>query len=335
MGLAACVAAVRLGAQGIDGAPVHAYAPAPRLARAAEARGIALAGLSREAARREPRPGDALVCLIVLEERDRRTEWLVQLAGPIGSTPGGDETVLYGMDGRPIRFPAKRERYRLVALGPCRSGDERGVVRVRDTEVEMNAAFLDASLMRAAGFIHRTGRARLEGRLGAEEWFTVLPSRPAEPDPAARARFVDAVGMTDEDERAVAAAVPALNEFARVIAATPGLREVLFSLIKPPSLWSLVSRFGRLQTDFRFQSADVVPSDEPPLGFAGLGPCFIVPFTFSVQGAPALDCTILVVEDRPPLRMCGGIVALVAKSPERPDTRLIVRVLATRPERRG
>ena len=308
-----------------------AYGASPALAARAQSRGIPLSGLLVDAKATEPAPDDAIVCLVVLEARERRTEWLLHLRGPTARAEDSrNATELYAMDGRPIRFPGRRERYSIVALGPhprSSSGPDKIPVRVLD--VDMRTSFLDASMLQAADFIHRTGRARLEGRLGPDEWFTVLPTPPDPANPAARERFVIAAGMTDTDERAVTATVPVLNEFARVIAETPGLRDVLFAVVPKPSLWSIVSRFGRLQTDFRFRSGEVVPLDQPP-GFAGLGRCFIVPFTFSVQGKPALHCTMLVVDARPPLRMCAGIVALVATSAERPDVRLVLSVLATR-----
>lgn len=316
--------------------PIHEYQPAEALgARGAEA-GVPFGGITLADSPGLPHADDRVVLFVVLDERVAQTQWLVQLAGPVrtASTTGEGrirETLLYGMDGRAIRFPHRRETYTILSIGPHRPGDAADRVPVRSLEVGMNAAFLDERFDRAAGFMLRTGRARRDGALRPDEWFTVLPHPPVPPDAAARERFVVAAGLTDADERAIAATVPSLNEFARVISRTPGLREVLFSVVEKPSVWSLLANLGRIETDFRFRSGEVVPSGEPPLGFAGIGPCYVVPFTFSINGKAALECTMLVAEPRPPLRLCGGIVAIVAEVPGRSDVRLIVRVLAARP----
>jgi len=177
----------------------------------------------------------------------------------------------------------------------------------------------------------RTGAARSVGAIGQEELFTVYPSRPKRAAAGARERFVEAAGLTDADERAVAATVPMLSEFARIMADTPGLRDVLFSVAKRPSVWSVVSRFGRLDADFRFRSGGVTVSPDSPEGFAGVGRSHVVPFDFVLNGDIVLSCSTLVAEARTPLRLCGGIVAIVATSPENPDVRLVARVLAARP----
>lgn len=194
----------------------------------------------------------------------------------------------------------------------------------------MNAGFLGERMVEAAAFMFRAGRARKDGRLRPDEWLSLTPRPPRRADPEFRARFAAEAGLTDESERAVAASVPMLAEFSRVIAETPGLREVLFTVVEKPSIWSIVSRFGRIDSSFQFHSGDVVPSMGPPTGFAGIGRSYVVPFTFSINNRAALACTTLVAEPLPPLRMCGGIVALVAESPVRPGARLIVRVIASR-----
>ncbi|MBE2214374.1 MAG: hypothetical protein IAE82_10925 [Opitutaceae bacterium] len=331
-----------------DWPPVHAYAPLPDLAAAAAREDVPLAGITLARDPAGAHADDTVVLLVVLDERVRHTQWLVRLRGPRPAIERAAApprtTVLYGMDGRAIRFPGRRETYAILSLGPLvgaatavataprgRDGVAPGETPARAATVTINAAFLDERFDRAASFMLRTGMARREGALRADEWFTVHPRPPSPPDAAARERFVAAAGLTDADERAIAATVPALGEFARVIAGTPGLREVLFAVVEKPSIWSVLTRFGRLETDFRFRSGEVVPSAEAPLGFAGIGRCFVVPFTFSINGEPALECSMLVTEPRPPLRMCGGIVAVVADVPGRSDVRLIVRVLASRP----
>lgn len=308
---------------------VHEYEPSAALSEAAAKHRIAVAGIDVGVPSDSTVTDDVVVCLVVLDARGRRTEWLVEVRGPstAPASPHG-ATVLYLADGRAIRFESRQARLSIRALGPHRPDRPGEAIPLSQASAEMNTAFLGESMLRAADFIYRAGRARFEGRLKAEDWFSVLNEPPARPDPDLRARFVQATGMSEADERAVAASVPALNEFAQVIAVTPGLREVLFSVARKPSLWSIASRFGRVETDFRFRSGEVVPASEPPLGFPGLGPCFIVPFTFSIQDRAALECTMLVVEPRRPLRLCAGVVALVAQAPDVAESRLILRVIA-------
>jgi hypothetical protein len=273
--------------------------------------------------------------LVALDEGPRHSQWLVRLRGPLSADSSEKrqsrrETVVYAPDGRAIRFPGKPERYSVLALGPWQSEQPATPIPEREALVVMNAGFLDERMVEAAAFMFRAGRARKEGRLRMDEMFTLLPRPPDRVDPAFRARFASEAGLTDESERAVAASVPMLAEFSRVIAETPGLREVLFTVVEKPSVWSVVSRLGRIDSSFQFHSGDVVPSMGAPTGFAGIGRSYVVPFTFSINGRAALDCTMLVAEPRPPLRLCGGIVAVVAESPQRPGARLIVRVIAAR-----
>lgn len=318
--------------------PLHEISPAPGLLSAAAERGVPTERLELTENAGAPPPDDTVVLFVALEEPARQTQWLVQLIGPgavDAAGADGHERVreLYGMDGRTIRFPSRRETYRIVASEPYHAGSAPTRIRFRDLEVAMEAGFLDERMDRAADFMMRTGRARLEGRLREDEWFSILHRPPQVPDAATRARFVEATGLTDDDERALAATVPALDEFARVIARTPGLRDMLFSVVEKPSLWSILARWGRLETDFRFHSGEVERREESPAGFDGVGRCYRVPFTFSINGKPALECKMLVTRARRPLRMCGGIIGFVATSPDRPEVRLVVRVVAARPGR--
>jgi len=339
--VAVCALGVHLSA-GTDAVwpKAHEYTAVAPLVAAAQDEAMPLDRLISAGPSVGPDAGDTVVLLVVLDERVRQTQWLVQLRGPVrveaaGSERAGRDTVLYAMDGREIRFAARRETYEVVTLGPVRSDRPDAAVPRHREEVAMNASFLDEAFERAAQFMLRTGLARREGRIGPDELFSVLPSRPRKPDAAARERFVTEVGLTEADERSIAATVPMLSEFARIMAETPGLREVLFSVMEKPSLWSIVSRFGRLEADFRFRSSEVGVSTGSPLGFEGAGVCYVVPFDFIVNGTRTLDCTTLVARGHPPLRLCGGVVAVVASSPEKPDVRLVARVIAARPGASG
>lgn len=107
----------------------------------------------------------------------------------------------------------------------------------------------------------------------------------------------------------------------------PVLRELLFEVIDPPSLWSIATHFG---VDIRLR-IEPPPPDAAPIPVAGVADeVRAVAIELHVNGSPALWVTLLVAQPHAATRVCGGLVGAIAQHPTDPSRFAAVRLLATR-----
>lgn len=154
--------------------------------------------------------------------------------------------------------------------------------------------------------------------------------------------FVDACRAMEQAEPAGADAEAALRrariEYAAesmqslvtllgIVARDDTLSDILWQVVRRPSLLSVLWHFGvsiSLQPRFR----EAIRAAALPPHLPDLAPSWVVPFTLTINGAPALYADLLVTAPDPPLHLSGGILGVSARHPDDPARRFSLLLLA-------
>ena len=315
---------------------VFATAPEVTLAKVANAAGVETSRFDLPGEGGAPRVGDSVAGLVTLIEPEQTRQWIVGLK--IGEVDVVEETLppsltLFSSSGAEMRFESAHAAVDVRTLGPVDlsappGGDES--VRITDARAVVNREFLALGFDRASQTIIRLKKARDDGRIRKDERIS-FSERPFKPGEIARGRDIIArAGLSVEDERAFAATFPALMTYVRLVTQTQGLSQILEAVVRKPSLWSVIWRFGRVTWNLRFESASVMALDPLEVGLPEATPVFQLPFTLMLNDQPALECTLIVAPPHPPLLTSAGIVGLAGRRPGSDERRLIIRLFSAR-----
>ena len=255
-----------------------------------------------------------------------RWDWEVEAGVDAEAVFAGHQELLDGfVANRSGRDLAAGDR---VLLGMCVDGGGPATTRFVELEVvDPGGGEPGEATVRATVF-----DARRE-RLGSAEFSIVRQSLLGELD-ATCARFADG-GEADADAAvggrwtpggggrgSKAAGVLVLAEMVRVLESTPLLRDLLWECVSRPGLFTLLTAGPSVSFGAEFERSVRVASvfEERP--------CYRFPFLIRIAGEPALRCTVLATDGRPPLTLCGGILALAGESFDAVPRRVLVQVLA-------
>lgn len=296
----------------IEQPPLPREVPAALVQAAAEHR-VPIEGFSAAGEPRHLTLGDEVTALVTLRERKGERQWLIHLrAAPPSAAeqkehPPRDLT-LTAVSGRVHHFPTGGGlALDTATFGPVGGG------RAGQPTLQRARAFVSPDLL-AIG-LEESCRTNLD-----------LTSRYPAPPPGTTA---PPATLTEAEERAMLTFMPALMSFYDVVQNTPGLRDILWSLIEKPSAWSVVKRGGRVDTNLELGDNSVAPTGIP--GWPGsTPPRYRMSFALSFNGHPALNCSLFVTAPVTPLLTTAGIVALVAEPPGRTDKHLEIRLVAAR-----
>lgn len=310
--------------------PIEHPAPSAIIRALAEREAIPLTGWETVTDRQQVAAGDRCIVLVTLTSGRREEQWLLdftvaaltddEIAVASGNPAAG--ATLYTSSGRELKFDGQRVALNATLLGPLRTDEsriERALDRVERQTVRLmvNGEFLALGLDQAAATILRLRDD--SGKVG----FGLRADQPFPADEAAanRAAF-DAKGITAADERAIAAAVPALGEFLGIAAGTPGLRNILFKVVDIP-WWALIRDLGGVSTNINLDGARLhALADEPGR--------YVIPLTVAINGKDALVAQLVVGRPQPPGTALAGITVITAGRPNGQGPRVVIELLATR-----
>lgn len=298
--------------------------PSDAVVRFAAEHGIPLERFDPPRADGRALPGDLAVALLNLRDGTERKQWLVQfsLAAPTAQDlrdhPAGDLT-LNATSGRTYRFAASnRLAVDIHIVGPFAAGQR------RPPDEKRGRAVISADLLGIG--LDETCRTLLKlnppsaGKAGTAS--TAASSGPAPVVPAA--------ALSEAEERALFGFVPTLGAFLQTVQNTPGLREILWDLLKKPSVWTFLKHRGGIDLNLDLNGPDAVSPVEPLTWAPVATPLYRMSPVLSIYGKPALRCALIVTAPRPPLLTTGGIIGLAATPPDSSDKRLDVRIVAVR-----
>jgi len=270
------------------------------------------------------------VALVTRQHGRKQTPWLVDFTVGVLNTDEQEKmaaadasgTTLHPSTGRELKFGFEPVAMNVVVVGPLATDEkqiERAVKRVeiKKTRLVVNGELPGLGLDRAATTIMR--RRDNSGTVGFG--VTTGPPFPAEEAAANRARF-ETRGVTAEDERAIAGAVPALFEFFGIAVKTPGLREILFKAIDIP-WWAMVTRLGNVSSHIAMPGAGIRTAE------ADDG-ADVVPLKISINNQLALMAELVVERPHAPGSALAGITAIYAGQPDGDGPREALVLVATR-----
>lgn len=131
--------------------------------------------------------------------------------------------------------------------------------------------------------------------------------------------FAARIGVTPAEERAFAGVMPALFEFLGIAQQTPGLSELLWRTLDLPSALSIVRNLGVRDVSFAFQGRETTRLDPRAWNLSAEKTAYLLPLDLKLNGHPSLVVKMVVTAPQPPRLVSGGIVAMVAESPSKPD----------------
>ncbi len=135
--------------------------------------------------------------------------------------------------------------------------------------------------------------------------------------------------LTLNEQRAIIGSGLALNSYVEFIQETPGLDDLFYKVVKPPSIWSVVTHLG-VQVSLDFVRECVAPLEPTKWKLPPGTRCYTYPLALRVNKQPALTTTLIVSPPRPPLLGCAGIVGFLAENPKDKETFLLLQIISAR-----
>lgn len=264
--------------------------------------------------------GDVVTALVSLTDGAQLQQWLVALevveATAKEKQDKNPPMVFHRSSGHVLRFDSERAALAIRTFGPL-AGDKAGgkPPAVKQSRAVVDADFLMLGLHRAPAMSERMRKARdaVPGRPHGEVQIGPQPYPPEVVAQARKNREID--GVTEADERGLIGSFLAVVQFFQIASRTPGLQDVVMSVIDIP-WWSIIRRGGKMPG----VNFDILPDqraiDETPWGLPKGSGMWAFPFGLRLNGEPALLCQLAVVEPRPPLLPAAGIVGLAAGRPD-------------------
>lgn len=300
--------------------------PWPAIAALAAEQHLPLTGIDPSSEKPELRAGDFVTVLFSLTKGDTRRQWLaefraVEPTSAERSAPSLENRTMYTSTGLKFEFASHLAALDLRMFGPCELNPQAATVaRPHQAHLLVRSDFLSAGFNRYCEIVLRLPEAK-------RDFPYFISSSPFPPERISHDKPVaQAIGLQLEDERAIAALGPALDEFLKIAERTPGLKELVLAIADLPPIWRWV--FGG-QTGFYFDPLKMAQLDGSAWGLPGT-PVYRAPFTYWLNGARAMKGVFFFTSPKPPLLTCAGIVALEVESPKHPERRLELRVLAAR-----
>jgi hypothetical protein len=313
----------------------------PEIVEAAERAGMPTAGFDAPAHRDGLRKGDSVVALVTEVNKHVTHHWLIRLAtnqlsekekamAPLPALR------LHTSTGRMFDYGGERAALAIQVIGPftynprSKKRPDKGA-KDRWSGTFVNADSLGRGFDQLALAIMRLGELRQRAPNSIPDSFAFASG--VEPFPVEVAEVgagvAKQIGLGPESERAVHGASPALAQFLQIASQTPGLNDILLSVLDIS--WTRVfTRLGRLPEISITFIDPFVELDPAEWGLPDSMALFQVPMEVKLNGKPSLVCRMAVTTAKPPLRVSAGIIGIAAQRPDGTGPQLMIRVLASR-----
>lgn len=197
-------------------------------------------------------------------------------------------------------------------------------VRDRKESIESSMLLARVALLELGWLAPHYSQARLPQRFleqGLYEVCRLNQGRPASES---------ARSLSMEEEQLEMAGWMSLIAFLQVIQENTDLSEVLWKVIKRPSMLSLLFEGGSIHLSLlpKFQAVELVPAGLPaPLDALE---AYRLPIHIDVNGTRGLEVELLVCPSQPPLHLAAGMVRLEGTHPEHSDRRVVIELVGAR-----
>ena len=269
-------------------------------------------------------PGDSATFLGTFVHKRSCTQWLlyVEVASfTSGWQPEKKPTPMtVNLFGTPIEFESKPIPAKLRMLGPFDVGATEPLnVKERKAVFTMNESFLSLGLESAAAVLWRWSQIQ-SNTFSTSQTNNVQRKKTKPPL---------------EEQRAIAGAIPALTSYFEIVQHVDGLEDILWKLVKWPSVWSMVKDRGiEAGIGFGGDGPPPVPTSPQNWNLPPSTPVFYFPCLLSLNQEPSVKITLVVTKPNPPLLTCGGIIGLLAEKVGDDQTYMTLRIVDAKRARR-
>ncbi len=308
--------------------PHEVFAPGAALLEVARRSDVPLTGIDQVLERQRVLPGDRAVVLVSLRDGDTVEQWLVDFQVAVLSEEERtnlaenppQQMTLHTSTGRSFTFGFDPVAVEVWVAGPLKLSEKNPVraadrAKTRRARFVVNGEYLGLGLDQAAEAILNLADAET-GRLGLEARNTEFGAE----DTAANRQLLAERGLTEELEKSVVGAMPALMAFFNIAAQTPGLKEILFEVVDVP-WWKVIKSLGELSTNFHFDGFRLRRVPDSPGRY-------IIPLGVDINGATVLRTELVAGRAYAPLTTLAGITALYAGQPDGRGPRLAIALLS-------
>jgi hypothetical protein len=306
----------------------------PALVEFAGTHKISLHGIEFAGEAAVPRTGDGVTLLVTLQRGESAQQWLVTLtaedltdAERAMKSPG--ESVIFTSTGLELRFPNSRAALEVYLAGPFVSAglEKRPAVVETRTRALVNGQFLTRGLDRFTRSALEVGDRMRAARV--DDFVYGTQGQPySEPLLKIGRHWAERFKLTPEEERWANEAYFAMIAFFEAARKIGPLDELAHEVLETPSMWSIGRHFGVTSwIAFRWPDVEVVDGKHAPVA----APAYTFPLKIGFNEILGARATIVVTAPRPPLQVCGGILAIGAEHARDASRRLFIRLIAARP----
>ncbi len=268
---------------------------------------IPLGGFDVSFTNRVLQPGDSMTVLGTVSIKKKESQWLLYVEAQRPTHTTNPPPYVLNLFGSPIKFESKPVPAKLRMLGPFAVSKTASDSKEQTDQFELNESFL---------------------ALGLEQAAEVMHDRNVMTNSAPEARDIMKAKLTPQEQRALAGAIPALTSYFEIVQHTDGLESLLYKVVKLPSVWSMVRRFG-VTVEFNVLP-DPSPANPTDWGLPPGTPIYYLHCMLLLNKQPALKVTLVVTNPDPPRLICAGVVGLLAEKPGDEETYMTMRLVSAK-----
>jgi hypothetical protein len=292
----------------------------PTLVSAANRDHIPIEGMDAWSGTNTLRPGDSATVLVTFIQGKKQTQWLLYLEAatpdPAKATNKPSTFVVGSAFGPPIKFKSRPFPVKLRMFGPFAAAGLAKQPKANETDAQfsVNEDFLALGLDESAALLHR--------------WSKVTNF-----NKGLTSKAMLAMNPTPAEQRTLSATFPALISYFEIVQHTEGLEDLLRKLIELPSLWSIIKHRG-VQMNLTFGDGLLPsPANAADWNLKPSTPAYYFPWLLRLNGEPALKITLVTTSPRSPLRICGGVVGVLAEKIGDEETYMTLRLVSAKGKR--
>lgn len=253
--------------------------------------------------------GDALTFHAVLSVDNHSKEWLIGIVWQGKTSSDKHDTVKrFASTGDVFKFVSGKGQIRVTTLGPVNPG-ETGVKRV-SKKVWVKTEFLRLGFYEAADLRFTLNLNREAKPDLPRFWFFTNRSKPVDQHTVAKQQdLMRELAIDRKQLRAVSGQGVALDSFVNLMADTPGIKEILWSIAKKPSWFSMLTQGIRTSDRIAGNITTVNPKN---WGLSENASCYLYPLVFSTNGKESLNVVLFITRPEGPIQQSAGTFGLVA-----------------------
>lgn len=315
-------------------------APLASVREAANAAHFSLKGLAPAAAREKLKAGDAVTTLVTWTEGKKLKQWIIELEAAElteGEKKRGEDSIrFYTSSGHEFTLGGGQAALKVRMIGPLEQGDagkrKATAPAIEQRRILVSADFLGLGLEQRPVIALRRKAVReanpkakdVDGSIRNRQPFSAAEiaatqKQMAEADPG--------LVLNEAEERAFIGSTMAMSEFFRTARRTPGLKDVLQSVLEIP--WWSIGTSGEMNLNLK-----ALPL-ERELSAASWGlpegqKVYAFPCRLDINGKPVLIFQLAVTSPQPPLTASAGAVGFAAGAADGTGPVLTFQVVSTR-----